>query len=85
MPPPRSNWSDHIIKSRLRHTARLIVEDDVAEIAHYIPVERILFGSDWPHAEGMSEPKEYLENVATFTAAERKLIMRDNARALTFG
>ncbi|MBX7433933.1 amidohydrolase [Mycobacterium sp. Y57] len=48
-------------------------------------MERILFGSDWPHAEGMSEPKEYLENVATFTAAERKLIMRDNARALTFG
>ena len=53
--------------------------------AGYIPVERILFGSDWPHAEGMSEPKDYLANVASFTPAEQKLIMRDNARELTFG
>jgi predicted TIM-barrel fold metal-dependent hydrolase len=60
------------------------VEDDVAELAKYIPVERILFGSDWPHAEGMAQPKDFLANVATFTPDEQELIMRGNARQLTF-
>jgi predicted TIM-barrel fold metal-dependent hydrolase len=31
------------------------VEDRVEELAAHLPVERILFGSDWPHAEGMAE------------------------------
>ncbi len=42
------------------------VEQDVAELARHIPVERILFGSDWPHGEGFPEPKDFLDNVATF-------------------
>jgi predicted TIM-barrel fold metal-dependent hydrolase len=75
---PRDQFKEHVWIAPF-------VEDDVAEIAHYIPVERILFGSDWPHAEGMSEPKEYLTKVASFTPAEQQLIMRDNARQLTFG
>ena len=32
------------------------VEDSVPELAKHIPVERILFGSDWPHAEGIGPP-----------------------------
>ena len=29
------------------------VEDNVEDLARHLPVERILFGSDWPHAEGL--------------------------------
>jgi predicted TIM-barrel fold metal-dependent hydrolase len=60
------------------------VEEDVQELARHLPVERILFGSDWPHGEGFAAPKDFLDNVATFTPAERQRIMYDNARELTF-
>lgn len=60
------------------------VEEDVAELARHLPVERILFGSDWPHGEGYPVPKDFLANVAGLTPAEQRRIMYDNARELTF-
>lgn len=60
------------------------VEDSVEELAEHVPVDRILFGSDWPHAEGMSEPREFLANVASFSLEDQRKIMGDNARRLTF-
>jgi predicted TIM-barrel fold metal-dependent hydrolase len=61
------------------------VEDSVDDLAHYLPAERILFGSDWPHAEGMTHPKDFLEKVQSFSPADQRRIMVDNARELTFG
>lgn len=58
------------------------VEENVLELAKYLPVERILFGSDWPHAEGMPHPRDFLQNVAGFSPEEQRRIMRDNAREL---
>ncbi|MDA8048119.1 MAG: amidohydrolase family protein [Actinomycetota bacterium] len=60
------------------------VEDDVEDLARYLPVERILFGSDWPHAEGLPEPRDFFANVASFSPADQRRIMVDNARELTF-
>ncbi|MHB1582738.1 MAG: amidohydrolase family protein [Acidimicrobiales bacterium] len=61
------------------------VEDSVDELARYLPAERILFGSDWPHAEGLPEPLDFLEKVAGFGPEDRRRIMGENARELTFG
>ena len=60
------------------------VEDDVSTLARYLPVERILFGSDWPHAEGMQHPRDFFANVANFSVADQRRIMYENARELTF-
>lgn len=60
------------------------VEDDVEDLARHLPVERILFGSDWPHAEGVSHPREFFGNLANFSDADQRKIMVENARALTF-
>ena len=60
------------------------VEDSVPDLARHIPVERILFGSDWPHAEGMSHPRDFFENVAGFSVEDQRRIMVENARELTF-
>ncbi len=60
------------------------VEDDVEDVARYLPVERILFGSDWPHAEGLPEPRDFFANVAGFSLADQRRIMVENARELTF-
>jgi predicted TIM-barrel fold metal-dependent hydrolase len=59
------------------------VEESVDEFARHMPVERILFGSDWPHGEGFPHPRDFFENVANFSAADQRRIMRDNARELT--
>jgi predicted TIM-barrel fold metal-dependent hydrolase len=47
-------------------------------------VERILFGSDWPHAEGLGHPRDFFKNVEEFSLDDQRKIMRTNARELTF-
>jgi predicted TIM-barrel fold metal-dependent hydrolase len=59
------------------------VEDSVPELATHLPVERILFGSDWPHAEGVAHPRDFFANVADFSIEDQRKIMVDNARELT--
>jgi predicted TIM-barrel fold metal-dependent hydrolase len=60
------------------------VEESVDELARHLPVDRILFGSDWPHGEGYPEPKAFFDNVANFSVADQRRIMYENARELTF-
>jgi predicted TIM-barrel fold metal-dependent hydrolase len=60
------------------------VEDTVPELAEHIPVERILFGSDWPHAEGIAHPRDFFEKVEEFSIEDQRRIMVENARELTF-
>jgi predicted TIM-barrel fold metal-dependent hydrolase len=60
------------------------VEDSVPGLAEHLPVERILFGSDWPHAEGLGSPGDFFKNVEEFSLEDQRKIMRENARQLTF-
>jgi hypothetical protein len=54
-------------------------EDDLTELASVIGVEKILFGSDWPHGEGLEDPVSFTEELAGFSDADIRKIMRDNA------
>ena len=58
-------------------------EDDPNLIASIVGADRVLFGSDWPHIEGMPQPLDYAGELQQFSAADRQLIMRDNVRELT--
>ena len=60
------------------------MEDDVIDVARHIPAERILFGSDWPHGEGAAHPRDFFDNVETFSPDAVRKIMLENARALTY-
>ena len=60
------------------------VEESVDELARHIPVERILFGSDWPHGEGYAHPRDFFDNVANFSIEDQRRIMYENAHELTF-
>jgi predicted TIM-barrel fold metal-dependent hydrolase len=57
-------------------------EDDVREVVAHMGPERVIFGSDWPHIEGMPVPLDYASEVASFGAGAQRRIMRDNAREL---
>jgi len=58
-------------------------EDDPYEVVELMGADRVIFGSDWPHIEGMELPLDYLAEVKELDAAAKLLVMRDNARALT--
>ncbi len=60
------------------------VEDDVDDLAKHLPAERILFGSDWPHAEGLPTPLQFVDGLGSFDAADQQRIMYSNAAELTF-
>jgi len=57
-------------------------EDDVNEVVGHMGADRVIFGSDWPHIEGMPQPLDYLKDVAQFDDATKQKIMRDNTRSL---
>jgi predicted TIM-barrel fold metal-dependent hydrolase len=38
-------------------------EDDPVETTESIGVDRVLFGSDWPHPEGLAEPLEFADKL----------------------
>jgi predicted TIM-barrel fold metal-dependent hydrolase len=57
-------------------------EDDLIELRAQIGAEHILFGSDWPHAEGLEHPIEFIHDLEGFSPDEIRLIMRENALGL---
>ena len=57
-------------------------EDDITRLKDLIGTERILFGSDFPHAEGLAEPTTFVDDLPGFSADETRRVMRDNAFAL---
>jgi predicted TIM-barrel fold metal-dependent hydrolase len=58
-------------------------EDDVAEIVDLMGADRVIFGSDWPHIEALPEPLDYVVELKAFDDDTQRLILRDNALALT--
>ena len=54
-------------------------EDDLPELAEVIGIDKILFGSDWPHGEGLESPVSFTEELTTFSESDVRKIMRDNA------
>jgi predicted TIM-barrel fold metal-dependent hydrolase len=57
-------------------------EDDVNEVVDCMGADRVIFGSDWPHIEGMQEPLDYLPELKSFDDDDQRRILRDNAEFL---
>ena len=50
-----------------------------------IGADRVIFGSDWPHPEGLADPADFVDDLAGLAADQQRMIMRDNLRALALG
>jgi predicted TIM-barrel fold metal-dependent hydrolase len=58
-------------------------EDRVGELIGDVRGDRLLLGSDWPHAEGTRQPMDFLsESLADLPEDDIRRIGRDNALAL---
>jgi predicted TIM-barrel fold metal-dependent hydrolase len=49
--------------------------DRVAEITS---IEPLVFGSDFPHGEGLADPSHYLPQIKNLSEAETHALMRGN-------
>ncbi len=58
-------------------------EDDLFELAEMIGVDRMIFGSDYPHAEGLADPVAFVDDLDGFDEEAVRKIMRDNGLPLT--
>ncbi|HBM56716.1 MAG TPA: amidohydrolase, partial [Acidimicrobiaceae bacterium] len=58
-------------------------EDDVYEVVDLMGADHVIFGSDWPHIEGLPAPLDFLSEVEDLSDEDRRLVLRDNVRALT--
>ena len=54
-------------------------EDDVSEVVRLMGADRVLFGSDWPHIEGMPAPLDYIPELSKLSDEERRRVLIDNA------
>jgi predicted TIM-barrel fold metal-dependent hydrolase len=45
-------------------------------------VERVLFGSDWPHPEGLADPVRYVDELAKLNEQDQAMIMGGNLARL---
>jgi predicted TIM-barrel fold metal-dependent hydrolase len=58
------------------------LEEDLRALADLIGVERILFGSDWPHGEGVAQPMDFAKELSSFDESEVRRILRENCLEL---
>jgi predicted TIM-barrel fold metal-dependent hydrolase len=75
---PRDVFQEHIYVAPF-------YEDDLAELRKDMPVERMIFGSDFPHAEGLSKPLDYLEEFKEFSDSDIEKVFSSNLKNLLAG
>ena len=57
-------------------------EDSISTLVQHMPIEHILFGSDWPHPEGTETPAAGLADVADLSPADQERVMSSNLKEL---
>jgi len=82
---PSSFASDPVDTFRRHVWVAPFYEDNMAVLKDVLGVDRLLFGSDWPHAEGLAVPTAFARDLRRhrFGEDEIRTVMRDNGRSLT--
>ncbi len=60
-------------------------EEPIGELARLITPEHVLFGSDFPHPEGLANPTDFLNELVDFSPADQRKIMGSNLKGLLEG
>lgn len=57
-------------------------EAKMSELVDVLGIDRLIFGSDWPHGEGKAAPLDYLEDLTEITAEDQRRFLRTNGLEL---
>jgi predicted TIM-barrel fold metal-dependent hydrolase len=58
-------------------------EDDLGTVVEHMGADRVLFGSDWPHIEGLPTPLDYLPETKVLDDGQRRQVLHDNVQELS--
>ena len=58
------------------------VEEDVVDVIDAIGADHVLFGSDYPHPEGLRNPADFAESLSSCSRHTAELVMGANSAAL---
>jgi predicted TIM-barrel fold metal-dependent hydrolase len=75
---PRESFIEHVFVAPE-------YEDDMEALARHLPADRILFGSDYPHPEGLAAPLDYLKEFGGYSAEAIRKIFHGNMKGLLEG
>ncbi len=76
----------HPVEAFRRHVwVAPFYEEPIDELAQRIGVGQVLFGSDYPHPEGLANPIDFVRELASLGAADQQRIMSSNLKALLDG
>jgi predicted TIM-barrel fold metal-dependent hydrolase len=57
-------------------------EDEIEDVVELMGAENVIFGSDWPHMEGLADPKDILSEIGGLDEDSRNGFLYDNTRGL---
>lgn len=81
-----TEFPEHPRDTFLRHVyVAPFYEDDVDELHRLLPADRILFGSDFPHPEGVAEPLTYLDEFRNYSQSDVEKVVSSNLKGLLEG
>ena len=60
-------------------------EEPIADLVDLIGATQVLFGSDFPHAEGLADPRSFADSLPALSYDDLRRVMRENARDLVAG
>ncbi|MCC5954397.1 MAG: amidohydrolase family protein [Acidimicrobiia bacterium] len=58
-------------------------EDSIDDVIGWVGADRVLYGSDWPHIEGLPTPTDGVAAMAHLSDADRQAVLGGNAQRLT--
>ena len=58
-------------------------EDNLPVLRDELGANRMIFGSDYPHAEGLADPLSFVNDLPGFSDADIRLVMRENGLELS--
>ncbi len=79
---PQAFQGDPVEQVRRMVHVSPFIEDNFYDLADLIGVDRILFGSDYPHPEGKGDPITCVENVADLSPEDQAKVMGGNLTRL---
>jgi predicted TIM-barrel fold metal-dependent hydrolase len=79
---PRDFSADPIEQIRNHIHISPFWEEDLNELADFLGEDRVLFGSDYPHPEGLAEPRSYLQALEGAEPERIRKIMGGNLARL---
>ncbi len=82
---PGSFVSDPVEQLRRHIWVAPFYEDDLGALRSSMGTGHILFGSDWPHAEGLAEPRDFALDLRRYDYTEEEIhtVMAENGWVLT--